>query len=60
LKENLQYVYGWDIDRNEIEKCIHNLNCLVNPLGINVNWNIYKNDSLEEIENFQFNLFQIN
>ena len=57
LKDNLQNVYGWDIDGGAIELCIDNLNTLINKFGIKVEWNIYKNDSIKEIETTQNNLF---
>lgn len=57
LKENLLNVYGWDIDKDAIKLCIENLNNYINPLGINIEWNIYTNDSIKEIEFTQKNLF---
>ncbi len=57
LTKNLLNVYGWDIDKKAIQLCIENLNNLIKPLGIKVQWNIYENDSIKEIENTQNNLF---
>ncbi len=57
LKENLQNVYGWDIDKEAIKLCIENLNALINSFGINIQWNIHQNNSIKEIETTQNNLF---
>lgn len=50
LKENLEKIYGWDIDNQAITYCIENLNELIKPLDIDVNWNIYVTNSLEKIQ----------
>ncbi|MCS6794796.1 MAG: N-6 DNA methylase [Raineya sp.] len=49
LQENLEKVYGWDIDEIAVRDCIANLNKLVAPLQIQVNWNIYVCNSLQKI-----------
>jgi hypothetical protein len=56
LKENLELVYGWDIDEIAIKKAIKRLNLLIEPFKIKVNWNITKTNSLYKIE-MENNLF---
>ena len=51
LKTNLLFVYGWDIDYTAISSCINNLNEIIKPYNIEVNWNIKKCNSLLKIEN---------
>ena len=51
LKTNLLFVYGWDIDDTAISSCINNLNEIIKPYNIEVNWNIKKCNSLLKIEN---------
>ena len=53
----MKNVYGWDINEVAIKLCINNLNALINKFGIEIEWNIYKNDSIKEIENIKKNLF---
>ncbi|MDR1006403.1 MAG: N-6 DNA methylase [Bacteroidales bacterium] len=48
LKQNLEYVYGWDIDEEAIKKCIDNLNELIKEYNINVNWNITVKNSVQQ------------
>ncbi len=50
LKNELEtYIHGIDIDKNAIEKCIFNLNKVVEKYNIfNVNWDIFQGDSLKE------------
>ncbi|TAH29784.1 MAG: methyltransferase domain-containing protein [Cytophagales bacterium] len=50
LRENLEKIYGWDIDNQAIAYCIENLNELIKPLDIKVNWNISATNSLEKIQ----------
>ena len=57
LQENLEHIYGWDIDQKAIQLCIQNLNQLVEPLGVAINWNIqkiawkiFKTDSIKKID----------
>ncbi|TAG93163.1 MAG: methyltransferase domain-containing protein, partial [Bacteroidetes bacterium] len=50
LQENLEKIYGWDIDNQAIAYCIENLNELIKPLDMKVNWNIYAINSLEKIQ----------
>jgi adenine-specific DNA-methyltransferase len=40
LAQNLSCVYGWDIDEQAIEKCIENLNQLIDNEGLTIDWNI--------------------
>ena len=40
LKQNLEHIYGWDIDNEAIELCLKNLNNLIETENITVNWNI--------------------
>ena len=46
LKENLECVYGWDIDSEAIEKCKARLNHLIIDKNISINWNITKQNAL--------------
>jgi len=48
-KENLEKIYGFDIDNQAVEACIRNLNELVKNLNIAVNWNIQHCNALEKI-----------
>lgn len=50
LRENLEHIYGWDIDPLAVRDCIQNLNELVNPLGIFVDWNIYETNAIWKLE----------
>lgn len=50
LQENLEKIYGWDIDPKAITACIDNLNQLLENLDITVNWHIELGNSLEYIE----------
>lgn len=49
LQANLEKIYGWDIDRQAVADCIENLNKLVKPLNVQVNWNIKVCNSLKKI-----------
>jgi adenine-specific DNA-methyltransferase len=49
LQQNLEKIYGWDIDDEAIKICIEKLNLLVNPYFISVNWNITVCNALEKI-----------
>jgi methylase of polypeptide subunit release factors len=49
LSENLEYIIGWDIDEEAVESCINNLEVLVAPLGIEVNWQIFVSDAIQEL-----------
>jgi predicted RNA methylase len=54
LKQNLEMLYGWDIDSEAIDLCKINLNRLVGNLGVNIKWNVFATNSLEKYNN---NLF---
>jgi adenine-specific DNA-methyltransferase len=56
LSENLQFVYGWDIDEIAIKQAIEKLDVLIKPFNIKINWNIFKTNSLYKIE-IKNNLF---
>jgi predicted RNA methylase len=47
LVENLQCVYGWDIDENAVECCINNLNSLIYGKNIDIQWNICVKNSIK-------------
>ncbi len=49
LEKNLQYVFGWDIDKNAIKLCRKNLNQLIEPLGIKIKWNLKVVDALTQL-----------
>lgn len=49
LEENLSCIYGWDIDEGAIESCKDNLNNIIEPLNIFVNWNIKVCNSIEKL-----------
>jgi methylase of polypeptide subunit release factors len=56
IKNNLSYVYGWDIDESAILTAINKLNKIIEPYNINVKWNIFKVNSLHN-GGLQDNLF---
>jgi SAM-dependent methyltransferase len=49
LEKNLSCVYGWDIDENAVEECKRNLDCIVQPLGICIEWNITVKNALYQL-----------
>jgi adenine-specific DNA-methyltransferase len=49
LEKNLSCVYGWDIDENAVEECRGNLDRIVQPLGICVEWNITVKNALYQL-----------
>lgn len=57
LQENLEKIYGWDIDQQAIEYCLENLNDLIKPLDIQVNWNVQVCNSLKKILEFDIQKF---
>ena len=60
LEENLSYIHGWDIDAEAIELCIENLNNLIVPFNISVNWNIKVCNSIEKLpKNDLFNFVEV-
>lgn len=40
LEKNLSYVYGWEIDNSLYNETLVNLNNLIEPLNINIKWNL--------------------
>lgn len=59
LKTHLENVYGWDIDPVAVSKCIDNLNRLVKPYNIQIDWKIEVKNSLYVIEYFSDSLFSL-
>ena len=49
LAQHLSFVYGWDIDNEAIVLCVENLNQLIAPFGISVDWHIEVCDSLQKL-----------
>ncbi len=49
LQENLEKIYAWDIDEQAVKYCLENLNEIVKPLNIQVNWHIRFGNSLKKI-----------
>jgi len=47
LRQNLECIYGWDIDLNAVKDCIDNLNALV---SIPVDWNIKQTNSVKHVQ----------
>lgn len=58
LKQNLEKIYGWDIDKKAINECKNNLNELIKDYNINIDWNIEVCNSLEKLP--KVDLFQNN
>lgn len=50
LKKNLEYVYGWDIDKIAIIECRKNLNELIKDRDVNIDWNISEENSIKKHE----------
>lgn len=50
LQENLEKIYGWDIDNEAINLCIQNLNEIIKNENIQVNWNIKTTNSILKYE----------
>ena len=50
LKQNLQCVYGWDIDSVAVKYCISNLNNLIKEKNIEIQWNISVTNSIKKYE----------
>jgi len=57
LQENLGKIYGWDIDEQALAYCLENLNELIKPFDIQVNWNIQVCNSLKKIIEFDTQKF---
>ncbi len=47
LINNLEKIYGWDIDPQAVNSCINNLNEVIKDYNIEINWNIKVCNSLE-------------
>lgn len=47
LKESLENIYGWDIDKQAIDLTIEKLNRLVQPYQLKINWQITVQDALK-------------
>jgi len=50
LIQNLENIYGWDIDAEAIRHCRENLDALTASAGLVVNWNLHVQDALEQID----------
>jgi hypothetical protein len=50
LKRNLECVYGWDIDKVAVTRCVENLENLISNRNINVRWNITVTNSIKKYE----------
>lgn len=48
LVDRLQQLHGWDIDKNALAQCRRNLDALIAPLGITVEWQLRKSDALKQ------------
>lgn len=46
LKKNLENVHGWDISKTSVSEAIENLDELVAPFGVKIDWNIKVLNSL--------------
>lgn len=56
IKENLEKIYGWDIDAQAINECINKLNDLIKDYNVTINWNVKFCNSIEKLQ--KYNLFQ--
>jgi len=52
LQYNLEKIYGWDIDSEAIKICLSELNNLIEPYNIEVNWNIQTTNSIFKYSNY--------
>jgi adenine-specific DNA-methyltransferase len=48
IKSRLEQIHGWDIDKEAIKLCRQNLDNLIKPLGIAVDWNLKRCDALKQ------------
>jgi adenine-specific DNA-methyltransferase len=46
--DKLEQLHGWDIDKKALQQCRENLNALIAPLGISINWKLRKCDALKQ------------
>jgi methylase of polypeptide subunit release factors len=49
LTDRFNQIYGWDIDPEALEVCKQNLNALVEPMGITIQWNLEHCDALRQV-----------
>lgn len=49
LKQNLENLHGWDIDADAIAACRHNLDELVKPFDLVIDWKLQNLDALKQI-----------
>ena len=49
LKEHLENIYGWDISPEAISECRRNLDDLISPLNLDVDWKLFNLNALEQI-----------
>lgn len=49
LENNLSKVHGWDIDQKALTLCEENLNEIINVSGLNIRWNLVKQDALTNL-----------
>ncbi|NIJ54017.1 HsdM family class I SAM-dependent methyltransferase [Dyadobacter arcticus] len=54
LKEALENVYGWDIDKEAVQKCRILLNRLIKQYDVHVEWNISVGNSLDHLLHHRF------
>lgn len=53
LKNNLSFIYGFELDSSLIDKVKNRLDLLINDLDVNVEWNIFNVNSLELKEKYK-------
>lgn len=49
LQLNLSKIHGWDIDEHAVNECINNLNKVISPYNIRIEWNVSLRNSLYKI-----------
>jgi len=49
LKARLENIHGWDIDPDAIAACRQNLNELVKPYAVDIDWNLKVIDALKQV-----------
>ena len=53
LAENLTHLYGWDIDDVAISACKMQLDELILPYNVSINWNVFTCDALAKKTDFE-------
>ncbi|MBE9462998.1 class I SAM-dependent DNA methyltransferase [Dyadobacter subterraneus] len=53
LKQNLENIHGWDIDPEAIKICLQNLEELIAPLDLKIDWKLKNLDALQQIDGSQ-------